>query len=292
MIVSGVIVSRMVMSRVIVMRRRRGCCGCVCRACGAVFGLQRLYGLIGRVGDLGRECRLVARGGSDRSWCIARYRVVVVTGVQLLGRCCVRMNVFSMVVLAKRNVVAAVVNMRLRRKAEINKAWINKSRIDLDHGALDALATAPAARIAMPGLATARAVVGFFLGLAMRTLVGFDQGLTISNRDLVVIRVDFAESEKAMAIAAIFNEGCLKRRFDPCDLGEVDIAAQLLALGGLEVEFFNAVAAYYNDPGFFRVGRIDEHFVGHGSTHGGRGRATRQARNAQPGDATVHLIRG
>ena len=130
MIVSGVIVSRMVMSRVIVMRRRRGCCGCVCRACGAVFGLQRLYGLIGRVGDLGRECRLVARGGSDGSRCIARYRVVVIAGVQLLGRCCVRMSVFSMVVLADRSVVAAVVNMRLRRKARINKAWINKAWIN------------------------------------------------------------------------------------------------------------------------------------------------------------------
>ena len=117
MIVSGVIVIHMVMSRVIVMRRRRGCCGCVCRACGAVFGLQRLYGLIGRGGDPGRGRRLVARGGSDRSQCIARYRVVVVTGVQLLGRCCVRMSVFSMVVLADRSVVTAVVNMRLRRMA-------------------------------------------------------------------------------------------------------------------------------------------------------------------------------
>ena len=117
MIVSGVIVSRMVMSRVIVMRRRRGCCGCVCRACGAVFRLQRLYGLIGRVGDLGRGRRMVARGRSDRSRCVARYRVVVIAGVQLLGRCCVRMSVFSMVVLAKRSAVAAVVDMRLRRKA-------------------------------------------------------------------------------------------------------------------------------------------------------------------------------
>jgi hypothetical protein len=66
----------------------------------------------------------------------------------------------------------------------------------------------------------------------------------------------------------------------------------LFALRSLEIKFFDAVAANHNDPGFFRVGGIDKHLVGHfGTLHGG-GRAGRRALIARPGDATVHLIRG
>jgi hypothetical protein len=69
--------------------------------------------------------------------------------------------------------------------------------------------------------------------------------------------MDFAEGKEAVAITAIFNEGGLKRRFYAGDLGEVDVAAQLLALGGLEVKFFDAIAADHDNPGLFRVGGID-----------------------------------
>jgi hypothetical protein len=46
----------------------------------------------------------------------------------------------------------------------------------------------------------------------------------------------------------------------------------LLALGGLEVKLLDAIAADDNDPGLFRVGSIDQHFVGHFGTHDGGGR--------------------
>ncbi len=112
----------------------------------------------------------------------------------------------------------------------------------------------------MAGTAAAGAVFGFFLRLAMGALIGFDQRLTIGDGDLIVIGMNFAEGEKAVAVAAIFDEGGLQRRFDPRDLCEIDIAAQLFALRGLEIKFFDAVAADHDDPGLLRVGGIDQAF--------------------------------
>ena len=158
--------------------------------------------------------------------------------------------------------------------------------------ALNAFATAAAARIAMTGTTAAGAVVRVFLRLAMCALVGFDQRLTVGDGDLVVVGMNFAERQKAVAIAAILDERRLQRRFNACDFGEIDVSAQLFALRGLEIKLFDAISANHNHPGLFRVGGVDQHFVGHFSTHDGRRRAERPARNAQPGDATVHLIRG
>lgn len=126
----------------------------------------------------------------------------------------------------------------------------------------------------------------------MGALVRLDQRLTIGDGDLVVIGVDFAESEKAVAVAAVFDEGGLQRRFNARNLGEVDVTAELLALRSFEIKLFDAIAANHDNPGLFRVGRIDQHFVWHLGAHGGGRRAWRQARIARPGDATVHLIRG
>ncbi len=126
----------------------------------------------------------------------------------------------------------------------------------------------------------------------MGAFVRLDQRLTIGDRNLIIVRMDFAEGKEAVAVAAIFDEGGLQRRLYARDLGEVDVAAQLFALGGLEIKFFDAIAADHDDPGLFRVGGIDQHFVGHFGTLDGGGRVSRQARIAPPGDATVHLIRG
>jgi hypothetical protein len=159
-------------------------------------------------------------------------------------------------------------------------------------GAADAVAMSAPARIAVPRAATAGAVFRLFFGFAMRPFVGLDQGLTVGDRDLIIVRMDFAEGEEAVAIAAVFNEGGLKRRLYARDLGEIDIAAKLFALGRFEIKLFNAIATHHDDPGLFRVGGIDQHFVGHvGALDGGR-HAWRPARNARPGDTTVHLIRG
>jgi hypothetical protein len=146
------------------------------------------------------------------------------------------------------------------------------SRI-LDDLALHPFAIAAAARIAMPRTAAVGAVFGFFLGLAMGAFVRLDQRLTVGDRDLIIVGVDFAEGQEAVAVAAVFDEGRLQRRLYPRDLGEIDVAAQLLALGGFKIKFFDAIAAHHNDPGLFRVGGIDQHFVGHFGTLDGRGRA-------------------
>jgi hypothetical protein len=161
-----------------------------------------------------------------------------------------------------------------------------------EDAALHAVAVAAAARIAMPRAAPVRTVLALFFGLAMGAFVRLDQRLSIGDRNLIIVGMDFAEGQKAVAVAAIFDEGGLQRRFYARDLREIDISTQLLALGGLEIKFFDSVAADHNDPGLFRVGGIDQHFVGHFGTLGGGGRVPRQARKARPGDATVHLIRG
>ncbi len=107
------------------------------------------------------------------------------------------------------------------------------------------------------------AAVGFRLGVAMGALFLVDQGLPVGDRDLVVVRVDFAERQEAMAIAAIIDEGGLERRLDPRYLGEIDVAAELAAAGGLEVEFLDPVAAKHDHPGLLRMGRVDKHLVRH-----------------------------
>jgi hypothetical protein len=56
----------------------------------------------------------------------------------------------------------------------------------------------------------------------------------------------------------------------------------LLALGRLEIKLFDAIAADHNNPGFFRMGGIDQHFVGHFGTLDGGQTAWRPARDARP----------
>jgi hypothetical protein len=155
---------------------------------------------------------------------------------------------------------------------------------------LSSLAVAP--RLAWARPAPIGTVVGFFLGLAVGALFGLDQRLAIGDGDLVIIRMNFAEGEETVAVAAIFDERRLQRRFNARDLGEIDIAAKLFALCGLEIKFFDAIAADHDNPGLLRVGGIDKHLVGHFGTLDGGGRGGRLANFARPRDATVHLIRG
>jgi hypothetical protein len=128
----------------------------------------------------------------------------------------------------------------------------------LDDLALDALAIAAAARIAVAWTAAmAGAVFVFFFGLAMGALVRLDQGLAIGDRNLIIVRMDFAESEKAVTVATIFDEGSLQGWFYARDFSEIDVATQLFALSGLEIKLFDSIAADHDDPGLFRVGGID-----------------------------------
>ena len=80
----------------------------------------------------------------------------------------------------------------------------------LDHGTLDAVTMAAAARIAVARATAVGAVFAFLLGLAMGALVGFDQRLPISDRDLIVVWMNFAEGQEAVPVATIFDEGGLQ----------------------------------------------------------------------------------
>src|SRR5258708_25646847 len=81
--------------------------------------------------------------------------------------------------------------------------WIGSRT--LDDLALHAIAIAATTRIAMPRTAAVGTVFGFFLGLAMGALVGFDQSLTVGDRDLIIVGMDFAEGQKTVAVAAPFD---------------------------------------------------------------------------------------
>ena len=89
----------------------------------------------------------------------------------------------------------------------------------------------------------AGAPFGFRLGVAVGALFLVDQRLPVGDRDLVVVGMDFGEGEEAMAVAAVIDEGRLQRRLDPRNLGQIDVAAKLLAAGGLEIKFLDATAA-------------------------------------------------
>ncbi|ODN69771.1 hypothetical protein A6302_02893 [Methylobrevis pamukkalensis] len=109
---------------------------------------------------------------------------------------------------------------------------------------------------ALPG----RARVEIFVRLG---LFGIEQRLTVGPGDLVVVGMDFREGEEAVAVAAVFHEGRLKRRLHARHLGKVDVATQLFAVGGLEVKLLDARPLDHHNPGLLRVGGIDKHLVGH-----------------------------
>jgi hypothetical protein len=81
----------------------------------------------------------------------------------------------------------------------------------LDDAALHALAIAATARAAVTrAAAVAGSVLALFLGLAMGALVGFDQGLAVGDRNLIIIGMDFAEGQETVTVAAVFDEGGLQ----------------------------------------------------------------------------------
>src|SRR5690606_14041165 len=91
------------------------------------------------------------------------------------------------------------------------------------------------------------------------------QGLAVLARDLIIIGMDFRESQETVAVAAIIDERRLKRWLDPRYLGEIDITLELLVLGGFEIKLLDPVPSNDRDPGFFPVARIDQHTHCHSS---------------------------
>jgi hypothetical protein len=209
---------------------------------------------------------------------VAAVAVVVVVAMAIMGMIMVVRGLVTVVVVMAQldgliRIAVAVMNMSfmdvcfaavLTRLMIVRLVAVTMIRAgSLDYGALHAVALAATAGVAVARAAAVGAIFGFLLGLAMGALIGFDQRLTIGDRDLIIVGMDFAESQEAMAVAAIFDEGGLQRRLYARHLGEVDVSAKLFALGGLEVKLFDSIAADHNDPGLFRVGGIDQHFVGH-----------------------------
>ena len=71
-----------------------------------------------------------------------------------------------------------------------------------------------------------RVALAAVLVILFRGLVGLgaQQRLTVGDRDLVIVGVNFAEGEETVAVAAILDERRLKRRFDAGDPREIDVS--------------------------------------------------------------------
>src|SRR5712664_3813830 len=245
-------------------RRRRRRCFDRCRIGRTGLVIRRLR--LARVSMVVLIMRMVVIMIMRMTFMIMMLRI----GVVMLGVVGVEMSFLAM------GVVMGVIMGKIMRLMPMFMRLLGQGMIRacaLDHLAADAVAVAAAARIAVARTAAvAGTVFAFLFGLAVGAFVGFDQRLPVGDRNLIVIRMDFAEGQEAVTVAAIFDEGRLQRRFYPRDLGEIDVAPQLFALGSLEIKLFDAVAADHNDPGLFRVGSIDQHFVGHFGTLDGGGR--------------------
>ena len=111
-------------------------------------------------------------------------------------------------------------------------------------------------------------IVLFFLKPGLLGLK-VQQPLPVGDRNLIVIRVDFAERQEAMPVAAILDEGRLQTRFHPHDLGEVYIAFELAFRRRLDIKVFEAIPVQNHDAGFFRVRGIDQHTLGHQEQNSG-----------------------
>ena len=122
-------------------------------------------------------------------------------------------------------------------------------------------------------------LIGAFLSARTRPATGFlllvlfqrfgvgglfgQQRFAVRDGDLVIIGVDFRKGEEAVAIAAVIHECRLQRRLDARYLGEIDIAGKLPFVDGFKIEFLDLVSVHHHNAGFFRVGGIDKHFLGH-----------------------------
>ena len=105
--------------------------------------------------------------------------------------------------------------------------------------------------------------LGAGLGLLLQPALLGQQGLTVGDRDAVIVGMDFREGQEAVPVSAIFHEGRLERRLDPGHLGKVDVALELLPGRDFEVEIFESVSIDHGDPGFFRVRGVHQHALGH-----------------------------
>ena len=101
------------------------------------------------------------------------------------------------------------------------------------------------------------------LGGLGRLALFLDQGAAVGGGDLVIVGVDFREGQEAVAVAAVFDEGGLQRRFDPRHLRQVDVAGKLALVQRFKVELLDLGSVHDDHAGFFRMGCVDQHLVCH-----------------------------
>src|SRR5262249_56009259 len=88
------------------------------------------------------------------------------------------------------------------------------------------------ARALEASLPAARAAVGLGLGGALSALVLGDQRLPVGDGDLVIVGMDFAEGQKAVAISAVVDERGLQPRLDARHLGPITVSAKVVTARG------------------------------------------------------------
>src|SRR3954452_15313503 len=117
------------------------------------------------------------------------------------------------------------------------------------------------------------AIQSVIVGVTLSFFLFPKQSLTIGNRYLIVVRMNFGKGQKPVAIAAVVDESGLERGLDPRHLSEINVALKLLARGALEVELLDSRTANNHHPRLFRMGGVDEHFAAHVDfpAAGGRG---------------------
>ena len=71
----------------------------------------------------------------------------------------------------------------------------------------------------------ARTAIVFVVGGALGAAFFVDQCLPVGNWDLVIVGVNFAECQEAMAIAAVIDKGGLQRRLNARHFRQIDIAS-------------------------------------------------------------------
>ena len=96
-------------------------------------------------------------------------------------------------------------------------------------------------------------------GLAFKLFLLVEQRLTVVHRDLIIVRMDFAEGQEAVAVTAEIDEGRLQGRFHPRDFRKIDIAFDLFFECGLDIVFVETVAGCDDNPNLFRVRAIHKH---------------------------------
>ena len=98
-----------------------------------------------------------------------------------------------------------------------------------------------------------RAVL-ILVGVTLR----LDKRLAVLNWNTIIVGMDFAECQEALTIAAIFNEGSLKRWLDTRYARQIYIALELLAVFGLVIEILNSGAAQQDNPCLFGLSAVDK----------------------------------